>query len=84
MKLSIGNPVQGDDFFDRKKELAIIWNRLQREHILMLAPRRIGKTSILEKLVVDAKSHGFKSSQICRFARCQTELNCIQEINYSA
>jgi len=80
MKLSIGNPVQGDDFFDRKKELSIIWDRLKREHILMLAPRRIGKTSILEKLVADAAKHDFKVAQICRFARCQTELDCMQEI----
>lgn len=80
MKLSIGNPVQGEDFFDREKELAIIWDRLKREHLLMLAPRRIGKTSILEKLIVDAEAHGFKAAKICRFARCHTEMDCMHEI----
>lgn len=80
MKLSIGNPVQGDDFFDREKELRLLWDKLPREHILMLAPRRIGKTSILSKLIVDAKDHGFQASDICRVARCQNELDCVNEI----
>ena len=80
MKLSIGNPVQGDDFFDREKELRLLWDKLPREHILMLAPRRIGKTSILNKLIVDAEAHGFQATEICRVARCQNELDCVNEI----
>ena len=80
MKLSIGNPVQGDDFFGREKELTLLWDKLPREHILMLAPRRIGKTSILNKLITDAEAHGFQATDICRVARCQNELDCINEI----
>ena len=80
MKLSIGNPVQGEDFFDREKELIILWDKLPREHILMLAPRRIGKTSILRKLIADACDHSFQAADVCHFARCQNELDCVNEI----
>ena len=51
MKNKPGSPVEGDDFFNRPKDLA----RLQREiengnHILLTAPRRVGKTSLVLRL----------------------------------
>ena len=46
-----GPPVTGDDLFGRKYELARLWEGLERgEHILMLAPRRVGKTSLMQSL----------------------------------
>lgn len=46
-----GLPVTGDDLFGRKYELARLWEGLKRgEHILMLAPRRVGKTSLMLSL----------------------------------
>jgi len=77
MKISVGNPVEGDDFFDRVKEQARVWRKLEGSHLLMLAPRRIGKTSLIYRLRDTAHLHGFQAVS-CSFAKCDTEHDCIK------
>lgn len=72
MKLNVGNPVEGEDFFDREKEQQRAWRKLESSHLLMLAPRRIGKTSLILRLCATATEHGFQAVQ-CSFARCGDE-----------
>lgn len=79
MKMSIGNPVTAEDFFDREAEQRAMWRRLERDHILLLAPRRIGKTSLMHRLCDTALSHHFQAA-ICSFAPCNTELECVQTL----
>ena len=51
MQNVIGQPVVGEDLYGREYELARIWELLEQgEHILMLAPRRVGKTSLMQEL----------------------------------
>ena len=51
MRNVIGQAVVGDDLYGRDYELARLWERLEQgEHILMLAPRRVGKTSLMLEL----------------------------------
>ena len=51
MRNIIGQAVVGEDLYGRDYELARIWERLEQgEHILMLAPRRVGKTSLMLEL----------------------------------
>lgn len=50
MKSTTGQPVRGDNFFDREPELDELWFLVERDHVLMLAPRRVGKTSILRRM----------------------------------
>ena len=51
MRNVIGQPVVGDDLYGRDYELSRIWELLEQgEHILMLAPRRVGKTSMMLEL----------------------------------
>lgn len=46
-----GQPVVGDNLYGRDYELRTLWERLERgEHILLLAPRRVGKTSLMLEL----------------------------------
>lgn len=46
-----GQPVVGTDFYGRDYELKALWERLERgEHVLLLAPRRVGKTSLMLEL----------------------------------
>ena len=48
MRNIIGQPVAGDDLYGREYELDRLWEQLEQgEHILMLAPRRVGKTSLM-------------------------------------
>ena len=47
----IGQAVVGDDLYGRDHDLARLWETLEQgEHILMLAPRRVGKTSLMLEL----------------------------------
>src|SRR4051794_8039607 len=47
MKNVVGKPVTGNNFFGRAQELAELGEITQDEHVLLLAPRRVGKTSLL-------------------------------------
>ena len=79
MKISVGNPVEGDDFFDREQEQVRAWRKLEGSHLLMLAPRRIGKTSLILRLCATASEHG-RYAVHCSFAKCETESDCIREL----
>ena len=50
MRLTQGPPVKGDDFFDREEVIKDIWNSLERSSVLLAAPRKFGKTSIMFNL----------------------------------
>jgi len=58
MTLRIGSPAEGEDFFDRTIERAQLWRVLPANHVVLSAPRRIGKTSLLKRLVHEAEHHG--------------------------
>ncbi len=48
MKMTTGTPAVGDDFFPREPETNALWDLAERGHTLLLAPRRVGKTSLLK------------------------------------
>ena len=51
MRNIIGQAVVGDDLYGRDYELARLWEHFDHgEHVLMLAPRRVGKTSLMLEL----------------------------------
>ena len=51
MRNITGPAVLGDDLYGRDYELGRLWEHLEQgEHILMLAPRRVGKTSLMLEL----------------------------------
>ena len=54
--LPVGSPAIGDDFFDREIEISQIISTVKKDNVLLIAPRRFGKTSImrgLEKELLD-------------------------------
>ena len=61
--LPVGNPAIGNDFIDREKEVAQILDALEKDNVLLIAPRRFGKTSIMRK--VEAQLLG--RDEICVF-----------------
>lgn len=61
----VGPPVEGDDFFGRDRELVNAWEDLNDgNHLLISAPRRIGKSSLVKRLVKDARDRGWKAAYI--------------------
>jgi hypothetical protein len=47
----IGSPAQGSEFWDREREIEDIWRVLESGSVLLTAPRRFGKTSLMLHLV---------------------------------
>ena len=58
MALRVGAPAEGEDFFNRNVERAQLWRVLDGNHVVLGAPRRLGKTSLLKQLVHGAAEHG--------------------------
>lgn len=46
----VGGPATGEDFLFRETELENLWDSLRKDNILFLAPRRMGKTSVMDRL----------------------------------
>ena len=45
LKLKIGSPVAGEDFFGRNAELRKAETLIEDNNLMLAAPRRVGKTS---------------------------------------
>jgi len=55
-----GSPVKGKGFIDRKKHLQLFKSYLARnQHIMIKAPRRFGKTSLVKHIFEYEKSYEF-------------------------
>lgn len=48
--LIVGPPATGERFYDREELIKQIWERLDSDNILFVAPRRFGKTSVMLNL----------------------------------
>lgn len=48
--LPVGSPVIGKDFIDREREINTIIKSLEKNSVLLIAPRKYGKTSIMKKI----------------------------------
>ena len=55
----VGPPVRGEDFYGREKFVDLVWEKLQVGHVLLAAPRRFGKTSVMYCLI-DEPRHDCK------------------------
>jgi hypothetical protein len=82
LKNVTGQVVQGDDFFDRDSEISRYWNGLETDNLLLLAPRRVGKSSVLRRMKANAATKGFFSIYI-DVSDCNDELRFVQRL-YSA
>ena len=56
--LPVGSPAVGKDFVDRDDEIKIIFDSLEKDNILLIAPRRYGKTSIMKKIQTTLSGKG--------------------------
>jgi hypothetical protein len=74
-----GSVVRGDDFFDRVSVISSFWNDLETDNLLVLAPRRVGKTSILRKMEADARDQGY-SAIFVDVSDCADELAFVRRL----
>ncbi|MGZ8711498.1 MAG: hypothetical protein ACXW28_14850, partial [Thermoanaerobaculia bacterium] len=76
---TVGRPVEGEDFFDRVAEIQKLWERLETDNVLLLAPRRVGKTSVMFHLRDTAAKHGYRS-MYTSVANGLTELDFVRRV----
>src|ERR1700691_2155166 len=69
----------GQNFFDRKEEIARYWRGLETDNLLLLAPRRVGKSSILRHMNGAAKQAGFTGIYL-DVSDCADELRFVQRL----
>lgn len=55
----VGPAVRRDDFFGRADFVDLVWEKLALGHVLLVAPRRFGKTSVMYSLL-DAPRPGYQ------------------------
>lgn len=59
--LPVGGPATGADFIDRIRETELIHKKMEKDNIILVAPRRFGKTSIMLKVIEDLEQQGKKA-----------------------
>jgi hypothetical protein len=59
MNITPGPPVTQDDFFDREDLIETVWEVLGQHSVLLAAPRRVGKSSLMLKLFQEPRA-GFE------------------------
>lgn len=47
----VGAPVRGNDFYGRDAFVELVWRKLEAGNVLLAAPRRFGKTSVMYRLI---------------------------------
>ncbi|OQX05248.1 MAG: hypothetical protein BWK76_27745 [Desulfobulbaceae bacterium A2] len=62
--MKVGNKADGADFFDRDTEREDLWRYLAGNHIVLSGPRRLGKTSLLQRLADEAEDKGYLAQLI--------------------
>lgn len=80
----MGSPVKGTDFIDRKKHLPIFKEYLNNnQHVMIKAPRRFGKTSLIKQVFEYEKAYEYIYVDLRRATNLKTLANQIIEKAYS-
>lgn len=75
-----GKPVQHENFFDREREVRKLWHHLANDDVLLLAPRRVGKTSLMWRLREQAPSRPVVASYLS-VADADSELGFVRQLH---
>lgn len=57
----MGRLAEGLAFFDRHEIITRAWDLLETSNLLLLAPRRVGKSSLLNRMKEDGPARGYKT-----------------------
>lgn len=76
----IGKPVWGNNFFGRQTELDELRKLSEGEHVLLLAPRRVGKTSLLHALAASVNEDGSAIGAYASVAAATNEGQFVQAL----
>ncbi len=79
IRVRTGPPVTGGNFFDRETETARMPGNLERGNVLMLAPRRVGKTSLILRAQEMAPSWGYQAAYLTA-AKAKDETGFVEQL----
>jgi len=79
IKSIAGSPVEGEDFFGREEVLKHLWEVLEGQDVLLLGPRRIGKTSVSRRLCERARENGYRAFEV-NVASCEDEAAFVDKL----
>jgi hypothetical protein len=74
-----GSPVEGDNFYGREGDIARLRETLDHHDILLLGPRRIGKTSIARAVMAVVRNEGWRAIET-NVASCQDERDFLDKL----
>lgn len=74
-----GPPVEGSDFFGRKRDIENLRALLLNHDILLLGPRRTGKTSIARRIMAEVGAEGWRAIEI-NIASCNDERSFLDKL----
>ena len=76
LKQALGNWVEGERFWDREKDVELFIERIEQgAHLLLVAQRRMGKTSLMREV-----ARQLKDRYLCVFVDLQKALNASDAI----
>lgn len=75
-----GSPVEGDNFFGRQAVVAYLREILTNDDILLLGPRRIGKTSTARAVMTQVRAQGWRAIEI-NVASCVDERGFLDKLD---
>ncbi len=75
-----GPPVEGGNFFGREEAIKDLRGLLDCHDILLLGPRRIGKTSIARRVMAAVRAEGWRAVEI-NVAACPDERGFLDKLN---
>lgn len=75
-----GSPVEGDNFFGRAADVSCLREVLANDDLLLLGPRRIGKTSIARAVMASVRSDGWRAIEI-NVASCLDERGFLDKLD---
>lgn len=75
-----GSPVEGKDFYGRKAIVEHLQEILVYDDILLLGPRRIGKTSAARAVMAGVRTAGWRAIEI-NVASCEDERAFLDKLN---
>lgn len=61
---SMGRLATGNAFFDREEVISRAWDLLKTSNLLLLAPRRVGKSSLLNRMNEESENRGHRAVYI--------------------
>jgi len=80
MRNVVGKPVTGTNFFGREHELDELDEITREEHVLLLAPRRVGKTSLLFALGAKVSQERSATGVYVSVAAATSELQFVRSV----